>query len=226
MATDSSYLSAPALSRQAPPRIQTSTLDVFEVGLVFSLIMTAVWTLQGTLNTAVTLASTLLVIVLTLRSGWSGRELGLRRPLSGIVAMFALGALCLAAIAGLGTFTRSYGLPHAVPLNRSWQYAVWALVQEFILQSFFFVRLERVFGGRRAVWAAAVLFAVAHIPSPLLTALSFLGALFFCEMFRRYRNIFPLGMIHAALGLTIAASLPDSILHHMRVGIGYLVLHH
>jgi len=41
-------------------------------------------------------------------------------------------------------------------------------------------------------------------------------------MFRRYRNIFPLGLVHAALGLTIAASLPDHWLHHMRVGIGYL----
>jgi hypothetical protein len=25
------------------------------------------------------------------------------------------------------------------------------------------------------------------------------------------------------LGLTIAASLPDSLLHHMRVGLGYLL---
>lgn len=226
MATDSSYLSAPALSRRAPSQVRTGALDVFEVGLVFSLIMVAVWTLQGPINTVVTLSATLLIIVLSMRSGWSGRELGLRTPFSGVVVMFVLGALCLAAISGIGTFTRSYGLPHAVPLNRAWQYAVWSLVQEFILQSFFFVRLERVFGGRRAVWAAAVLFAIAHIPSPLLTALSFLGALFFCEMFRRYRNVFPLGVVHAALGLTIAASLPDSILHHMRVGIGYLVLHH
>jgi hypothetical protein len=47
----------------------------------------------------------------------------------------------------------------------------------------------------------------------------------FCEMFRRYRNIFPLGLVHAVLGLTIAASLPDSLLHHMRVGLGYLTYH-
>ena len=37
--------------------------------------------------------------------------------------------------------------------------------------------------------------------------------------------LFPLGVVHAALGLTIAASLPDSLLHHMRVGIGYLMYH-
>jgi len=59
----------------------------------------------------------------------------------------------------------------------------------------------------------------------LLTVLSFLGGLLFCELFRRWRNLYPLGIIHAALGLTIAASLPDKWLHHMRVGMGDLTLH-
>jgi membrane protease YdiL (CAAX protease family) len=41
--------------------------------------------------------------------------------------------------------------------------------------------------------AAALLFAATHVPSPLLTGLSLIGGLLFCEMFRRYRNIFPWG---------------------------------
>jgi membrane protease YdiL (CAAX protease family) len=106
------------------------------------------------------------------------------------------------------------------------QYVIWSLAQEFILQSVFFLRLEAVFGSRKAVVAAAFLFALAHIPNPILTILSFWGGLLFCESFRRWRNLFPLGIVHAALGLTIAASLPDKWLHHMRVGIGYLTLHH
>ena len=96
------------------------------------------------------------------------------------------------------------------------------MLQEFILQSFFYTRLEKALGSWRALLATAGLFAVAHIPSPVLTVMSFFGALLFCEMFRRYRNIFPLGLIHGAIGLTIAASLPDRILHHMRVGLGFL----
>ncbi|PYV85471.1 MAG: CAAX protease family protein, partial [Acidobacteria bacterium] len=39
----------------------------------------------------------------------------------------------------------------------------------------------------------------------------------------RWRNLYPIGIIHAALGLTIAFSFPDRWLHHMRVGIGFLV---
>lgn len=53
----------------------------------------------------------------------------------------------------------------------------------------------------------------------------FVGGLFFCEMFRRYRNIFPLGLVHALLGLTLAASFSDAVLPHMRVGIGYIRFH-
>jgi membrane protease YdiL (CAAX protease family) len=85
--------------------------------------------------------------------------------------------------------------------------------------------LESLLGSRRAVLAAAGLFAVAHIPSPLLTLLSLLGGILFCELFRRFRNLYPLGLIHGALGLTIAASLPDRWLHHMRVGLGFLRFH-
>jgi membrane protease YdiL (CAAX protease family) len=119
---------------------------------------------------------------------------------------------------------------HQVPANPTWfpsfrsiwGYVIWALIQEFILQSFFFIRFEQLYGSSRPVWMAATLFAAAHLPSPVLTVATFVGALFFCEMFRRYRNIYSLGVAHAMLGLTIAFVLPDSLLHHMRVGLGYL----
>jgi membrane protease YdiL (CAAX protease family) len=107
-------------------------------------------------------------------------------------------------------------------LHLTWQYVIWSLVQEFMLQSFFFTRCEELFGSAPAVWVAATLFSAAHLPNPILTTFTLIGGLFFCEMFRRYRSIYPLGVVHAVLGLTIALTLPDSLLHHMRVGIGYL----
>jgi hypothetical protein len=45
-------------------------------------------------------------------------------------------------------------------------------------------------------------------------------------MFRRYRSIYPIAVVHAALGLTVAVTMPDSLLHHMRVGIGYFQYWH
>jgi membrane protease YdiL (CAAX protease family) len=107
-------------------------------------------------------------------------------------------------------------------LQLAWGYVIWALIQEFMLQSFFFARFEELYGSSAAVWMASTLFAAAHLPSPILTTATLSGALFFCEMFRRYRSIYPLAAIHAMLGLTIAIITPDSLLHHMRVGIGYL----
>jgi membrane protease YdiL (CAAX protease family) len=107
-------------------------------------------------------------------------------------------------------------------LHGIWQYIVWALVQEFILQSFFFTRCEDLFGSPAAVWVSATLFAAAHLPSPILTTFTLIAGVAFCEMFRRYRSIYPIGIVHAVLGLTLTVTMPDSLLHHMRVGIGYL----
>jgi membrane protease YdiL (CAAX protease family) len=107
-------------------------------------------------------------------------------------------------------------------LQSAWGYGLWALIQEFILQSFFFNRFEELFGSSAAVWIASLLFAFVHLPNPVLTVATFIGSLFFCEMFRRYRSIYPLAIVHAMLGLTIAFTVPDHLLHHMRVGIGYL----
>jgi membrane protease YdiL (CAAX protease family) len=137
-----------------------------------------------------------------------------------LAVSFATAVVLVFAVRGVGGEIPAN--PTWPNLHLAWQYFVWALVQEFILQSFFFTRCEELFGSSAAVWTAATLFAVAHLPSPILTTFTLVGGLFFCEMFRRYRSIYPIGIVHAVLGLTIAMTIPDSLLHHMRVGIGYL----
>jgi len=225
MASESKSFGSPIPLVEQREHRSSESRKLIEIGLVYGLILIAVWTPQGHLNSKVSWAALCLTLLLTGLAPYSLRELGLTRPLSGAGATIAIGILFIVMIATAGMFTRTFGPPQAIPLHRAWQYAIWALLQEFLLQSFMYVRLESVLGSPRAVLAAAGLFAVAHFPSPLLTILSFLGAIFFCEMFRRYRNIYPLGLIHAGLGLTIAATLPDPVLHHMRVGLGYLMYH-
>jgi membrane protease YdiL (CAAX protease family) len=218
------FADAPTFSAEQQGKASDAS-NLLQIALVFGLILIAVWTPQGRLNSAVCLAAAFFTILLTFASHRSNDELGLARPFSGVLPILGLGALFILIIAGAGVLTRSLGPPQPLPWHRAWQYAIWSLLQQFILESFIFVRLESVFGSRRSVLAASLLFASAHLPSPLLTVLSFVGALFFCEVFRRYRNIFPLGLVHAGLGLTIASSLPDHLLHHMRVGLGYLMYH-
>jgi membrane protease YdiL (CAAX protease family) len=152
-------------------------------------------------------------------------RLGLRLPKT-LGASLVLGVSFTTAVFLVVTVRWAGGRIPASPtwpsVHLAWQYVIWAMLQEFMLQSFFFTRCERLFGGPTAVWVAATLFAAAHLPSPILTTFTLIGGLFFCEMFRRYRSIYPLGVVHALLGLTIAMTVPDSLLHHMRVGIGYL----
>lgn len=203
-----------------------SRRDPLEIAIVFFCILIAVWTPQGQVNAFFSIAAAAFVVAFAVMGRWGATELGLRRPFAGAGLTLFSGAILCGVVILMGVPWRFVGPTYNVPLIRSWQYAIWALQQEFILQSIFFVRLEAWLGARRAVVAAALLFALVHIPSPVLTVLSFCGGILFCELFRRFRNVYSLGVIHAALGLTIASSLPDRWLHHMRVGIGYLTIHH
>jgi hypothetical protein len=210
-----------------PMRQESSRMrrNLLEITIVFSLIGVAVWTPPGHAQLFVSLLATACVVAFAVAGKWGPSQLGLTQPLTGAVSILVAGALACGAIVLVGILFRSVGPGYNVSLSRSWQYAIWALEQEFILQSIFFVRLEEVVGSQRAMIVSAVLFALVHVPSPILMLLSFVGGILFCELFRRWRNLYPLGVIHAGLGLTIAASFPDKWMHHMRVGIGYLMFH-
>jgi hypothetical protein len=109
--------------------------------------------------------------------------------------------------------------------THSGAYVIWAIFQQFILQSYFFFRLEHVVSARAAVFVSAGLFCLVHIPNPVLAGVCLIAGWIACEIFRRNRNIYALGVAHAILGLTIAVTVPDDIHRHMRVGSGYYHYH-
>ena len=43
-----------------------------------------------------------------------------------------------------------------------------------------------------------------------------------CLVFIRSRNVYPLAIAHAIFGICVAITIPASVLHNMRVGLGYL----
>jgi membrane protease YdiL (CAAX protease family) len=99
---------------------------------------------------------------------------------------------------------------------------IWAFMQQFLAQSFFFLHFECLLrSGRRAVVATALLFSGAHIPNPVLVPVTFVGGLIFSELFRRNRTLYMLAVAHALVALCLAISVPEIVLHDMRVGIGY-----
>lgn len=101
-------------------------------------------------------------------------------------------------------------------------YVAWALVQQFILQDFFFTRLVRLLPSRSAAVAVAgLLFAVAHLPNPLLTVATLVWGVAACALFLRYRDLYSLGVAHAVFGLCLAVTIPNTVHHSMRVGLHY-----
>jgi Na+-transporting NADH:ubiquinone oxidoreductase subunit NqrB len=134
------------------------------------------------------------------------------------------GAIALLGIAIAGRF-HTLRLPPSAYLfirHYGW-YAIWAGLQQMILQCFFLARSVRLIPNTTAAAGlSAALFAVAHLPNPVLTIITLICGLASCLFFLRYRNLWPLAVAHAILGIAIAITIPGNIDHNMRVGISYL----
>ena len=197
---------------------------VWELIIAYGLVQGALWS-EGNARWWWAIAAAVWIVGITISHLTPLRDLGLG----------SAGVLCSLWIAGgaiVGGASMLYaahlaGTLHAYVLHRTlaaaaFGYLIWTFQQQFMLQSFFFLRLEQVLGSRGAVWAAAALFAIAHIPNPVLVPATFVAGLALCELFRRHRSIYALAVAQAILGMCLAAAVPSSLHHHMRVGIGYL----
>jgi hypothetical protein len=107
-----------------------------------------------------------------------------------------------------------------------WAYALWACVQQLLLQGFFLPRCLRLTKtSASAALLAGALFSLAHLPNPLLTPVTLIWGFAACLLFLHYRNLYPLAMSHAIVGIAIAITIPGPVDHNMRVGLGYLTYH-
>jgi membrane protease YdiL (CAAX protease family) len=199
--------------------------DLCEFSVAFGLILLAVWT-PPPWQRLLSLLALVWVIWSTCRSfdGWSAmgfRVAGFWRSawLIGVALLLAAAGAILAA---------KFQTLHAPPtpvllLSRYWSYTIWSFLQEFLLLNFFLLRFLRLISNRYlAALAATGLFAIAHLPSPILTALTLIWGYTACLVFLHYRNIYVPAMAHAIFGICIAITIPGPVDHNMRVGLGYL----
>lgn len=153
-------------------------------------------------------------------------ELGfsVRRIRHGLWIIAAVLVVCLAVIAianVAGVLHPLFG-PKPLPMH-VWGYLIWALLQQFMLQDYFLLRLLRITRNTTfSAVGAGLLFAVAHLPNPVLTVTTLIWGVAACVIFLRYRSLYVLAVAHWMLGLCIAVTVPNEINHHMRVGLGYL----
>ena len=227
MATISTAQSGIALTGALPadPASASRRRDLFEFWTAYALIAVAIWApLMG--QRALAVVALAWVIWATARSfdGWRAmgfRVVGFWRAAWVLPVVLALSAITIAIAAQIGTL---HAPPTAIQfLQRYGGYAIWSFLQEFLLLNFFLLRLLRLIPGKQAAaFAASSLFALVHLPNPILTPLTMIWGYASCLIFLRYRNLYVPAVAHAILGITIAITVPGSMDHNMRVGLGYL----
>jgi membrane protease YdiL (CAAX protease family) len=104
----------------------------------------------------------------------------------------------------------------------SWAgYLPWGVFQQYILNGYFLNRFDSVLSRRSAPVLAAALFSGAHLPNLFLMAVTLLAGYICARIYRRYHNLYFLGIAHGTIGFCLFLVVPDSISHHLIVGPGW-----
>jgi membrane protease YdiL (CAAX protease family) len=220
-------------SSSIPGRIPASARsrhrDFVELAAAYGLILLVIWTPRPWQRILWWVAAAAIVAIAS--TSFEGlHAMGLRREnflRSLWVACLAL--LVSAAAVVLAVSLRTLHVP-ATPLlfiETYVGYILWTFVQQLLLQCFFLARMLRLLpSAKLAAVVAAVIFAAAHLPNPILVPVTLLWGLAACLLFLRYRNLYTLALAHAVLGVTLAITVPGPVVHNMRVGLGYLTYGH
>jgi len=130
-------------------------------------------------------------------AGWGMQRAGLGPCARAAAIACVVGALACAAIGlGRGTFVID---AHLVPLLAV--YPLWGWIQQLLVLGIAVGNLER-FGAPPpvVVLVGGVGFAVVHVPDWPLCGATLLLGLCCCVLFLRWRNLWPLGVLHGWLG--------------------------
>ena len=208
------------------PRIAVRVWAAVEVVLILGLIFLIIWVVEPMHRPGLDLSLRILVGVLLLTSPLFHHDsldrLGLRldnfwKALARVLPI-SLVAGSLAIVAGI--YLNSIDPPGNVSVELA-EYFVWAVAQQFALQSVILRRLEDIGLRGSASLAAATLFSLVHTPNPGLLVLTFLGGLLWCSTFRRHPNIAAVALSHAILAVVIVSALPPEATGGYRIGPAY-----
>jgi hypothetical protein len=202
---------------------ESKTRDAVELATGYVLILVAEWFPNSAAQRFLFWFTLGWVVVTTILARPNIRTLGLRpsnaRSVWIVPAIVLLGALSVWMASHLHTL---HGFSIGTLMGRVRGYLVWSLLQQFMLQDYFLLRLLRLIPRKAAaISTAAILFASAHIPNPVLILGTLLWGIAACILFLRYRDLYSLGVAHCLMGICIAVTVPAHIHHGMRVGLGY-----
>ena len=174
------------------------------------------WIWIGVLGLGLTIGTHLL-------HGERPRDLGFRLDTFGAAARAA--ALPMIPIVGLligiGAFNGRLNEEFLSP-GRWVDLIAWASLQQYLLQSFIHRRVAALVGSPLLrELAVGGIFAILHLPNPLLFLITFAAGYLFARLFRRAANIYVLALCHAVGSSAVYFGLDPQTLHGMRVGPGF-----
>ncbi len=130
-------------------------------------------------------------------------------------------AVAVALIAATGWFA-SHAIFAGQFRARYTSLPLWALFQQYTLNGFINRRAQLALGkGIKSITLVAVVFALLHLPNPLLASLTFIGGLIWAGVYQRHPNLFALALSHTVLSMTLALTISPNLLNSLRVGFKY-----
>jgi len=83
-------------------------------------------------------------------------------------------------------------------------YPIWGLIQQFMMMSLILGNLKDMSSKKIPeiiyILIASILFSAVHFPSIILMIITFILALYYSQIFLRYRNLYALGFFHGWIG--------------------------
>lgn len=98
----------------------------------------------------------------------------------------------------------------------------WALFQQYALQGYINRRAQIALGtGQSSIFLVALVFGILHLPSPLLSALAFVGGFVWANVYQKHPNLFAIALSHTLISWALSLTMPASLTQHLRIGFKF-----
>ncbi|MBI5530457.1 MAG: CPBP family intramembrane metalloprotease [Candidatus Doudnabacteria bacterium] len=191
-----------------------------EIVVTSVLVQIGLWTHRNSRGRIILLGAAWLILT-TLWDKTSLTEMGLRfKNSKGSLWMSEPVLIIISLIWLTGVFTgNANDTPGSefFPANKN-SYIFSAFLQQLLMQSYVFVRLQKVC-PRKAERVVALIFCASHLPNPALMFITLAAGWMSAYIFNRQRNLYALGLAHGLIGAAIATFWPRWVI---RAGIGFI----
>ncbi len=203
-------------------------LAAAEISVMTALILSYIWVWQDSFPgdfLLVAAAYFAIGVIGHLARGESLWQIGVRldnwRPAlrNASIAMVPLASVPLVAGGLLGSWHFPAWGDAALTLPAS---VAWGTAQQYGLLCVLYRRLQEALDSPDgATAAAALLFALFHLPNGLLMGVTLIAGVVACMLYRREPNVPVIGAAHAVVSFILYYALPESLTGGLRVGPGY-----